>query len=229
MSFALKCENCGAPSGPSVGVCPYCKTPFRVEANQQSPTMKNIQKLFDEGDLAKALSLATFAEKEKPELLNNVAYVLIYAKILIEAEAPSSKIRAILQRAQMHHPENVEIAEYLEIIDAKNQLKLGREDAGEIELKNILRRSPNNAHAAFYLGSHLFWVEKDKNQGLVYLEKAIRARPNFLRALACLAAICQAMGSDARAAKLFQRCVELETEPGMKEFFQKMANGEKVR
>lgn len=229
MSFALKCENCGAPSGPSVGVCPYCKSAFRVGSVQESPTITNIRHFFNEGDLARALSLATMAEKEKPELLNDAAFVLIYAKVLIEAEAPSSKIRSILQKVQMNHPDKAEISEYLEIINAKTHLKQGREDAGEVELKNILRRSPNNPHAAFFLGSHLFWVEKDKSQGLVYLEKAVRARPNFLRALACLASLCQAMGSEARAAKLFGRCVELETEPSMKEFFQKMANGEKIR
>ncbi len=229
MSFALKCENCGAPSGPSVGVCPYCKSPFKSGAVQESPTITNIRNAFNLGDLSKALALATMAEKEKPELLKDMAFVLIYSKVLIEAEAPSSKIRSMLQRILLTHPENAEIAEYLEIINARAHLKQGREDAGEVELKNILRRSPNNAHAAFYLGSHLFWVEKDKSQGLIYLEKAIRARPNFLRALACLATVCQAMGSEGRAMKLFQRCVELETEPGMKEFFQKMAKGEKIR
>lgn len=225
MSFPITCESCGASSGPSVGVCPYCKNVLRSGKLKESPTITNVRKLFEAGDVAKALSLASLAEREKPELLDNATFVLLYAKILLETEAPSSKMRAILQKAQMTHADNAELAEYLELVSAKALLKQGREDAGEVELKNILRRSPANAHAAFLLGSHLFWVEKDARAGLVYLEKAVRARPNFLRALACLAALYREMGAEAQARKLFQRCVALEGEPVMKDFFRKMATG----
>ena len=224
MSFPIFCENCGAPSTPSVGVCPYCKAVFQSAKIKENPTVTNIRSVFDEGDLPKALSLAALAEKEKTELTKNPNFVILYVKILIEVEAPSSKIRALLQKAQMENGTNQEITDYLEILIAKGNLKAGKGDAGEEELKNILRRSPKNAHAAFLLGSHLFWVEKDHQAGLIYLEKAVRHRPNFLRANACLASLYKQIGSEALARKLFQKCISLEKDSSMKDFFKKLAS-----
>lgn len=225
MSFPISCQNCGAPSTPAVGVCPYCKAVFQTAKIKENPTITNIKSIYEEGDLPKALSLASLAEKDKPDLLKNPNFVLLYGKILLEAEAPSSKIRAIFQKAQMEHGENQEITDYLEILQAKGNLKAGKGDTGEEELKNILRRSPKNPHAAFLLGSHLFWVEKDHQAGLIYLEKAVRHRPNFLRAVACLASLYKQIGSEALARKLFQKCVSLEKDSSMKEFFKKLASG----
>lgn len=227
MSFEIQCQNCGALSSPSVGICPYCKAVLSGPG-AGDPTFKNIKALYEKGDLNNALSLAATIEKESPESLEKPEFVLLYSKILFEAEAPSSKLRALLQKAQLKYPENQEILEYLELVIAKGNLSHGKNDSGELSLKNILMRSPSNVHAAFLLGSHLFWVEKDPKAGLIFLEKCVKVRPNFLRALACLATVYRKIGAEAQAVRLYKRCVELESDQGMKALFVKMANGEKL-
>jgi len=222
MSFSLQCQGCGASSGPSVGVCPYCKTVLSTKKGAENPSVKAMRDLYEKGDLAQALALGSVAEKEKPKLLESPAFVLLFAQILLEAEAPSSKIRALLQRALMEHPGEAALQEYLEIVNAKVDLSHDKADPGEVALKNLLQRSPGNPHAAFMLGSHLFWVEQDSRAGLVYLERAVKNRPNFLRALACLGALYGSIGAEAQAKKLFQRCVALEKNPEMKKYFQQL-------
>ncbi|MCO5144486.1 MAG: hypothetical protein M9962_15515 [Oligoflexia bacterium] len=222
MSFSIQCDNCGAPSGPSVGVCPYCKSIFSSKKSKENPTIANIKSLFEKGDLNRALSLATLAEKNKPELVESASFGLIYAKILLETEAPSSKIKSILQKALMANPESQDLMDYLEILDAKGKLRHNKEDSGELELKNLLRRSPKNTHALFILGSHLFWVENDIRTALIYLEGAVKERPNFLRANACLASLYKKMGAVPKAKKLFQKCLTMEDNPEMKDFFRKL-------
>ena len=94
MSFELICPNCGAPSSPSVGVCPFCKTILTSKKHSKdSPTITNINKLYSEGKLEQALLMVKSAENKKPNLLNNVRFILLYVKILIEVDGPSSKIR----------------------------------------------------------------------------------------------------------------------------------------
>lgn len=220
MSFGLVCGHCGAPSGPAVGVCPYCKSVFTGgKAKKEPPTVSNIRAHYDKGELDRALSLAVALEKGKPDLLLNPRFALLFAQILIETEGPSSKARAVLQKALLEHPGEAVLQEYLELLHAKANLCHGRNDAGEGALKNILQRNPHNAHAAFLLGSHLFWVEGETRAALVHLERAVKNRPNFLRALACLAALYREMGAVPQARKLFQRCAALEKEPVMKKNF----------
>ncbi len=90
-------------------------------------------------------------------------------------------------------------------------------------LKSILRRSPQNAHANFLLGSHLFWVEKQNGKAIKFLETAVRERPNFLRAVACLGALYQTMGNQPLAARSFRKCKDLESDPSMKKYFSELA------
>lgn len=229
MSFETVCSNCGAPSGPSVGVCPFCKSlAHDPKKTPSSTTLTAVRAAYNDGDLARALEMATAAEKkdlekhhgnEQAGLHANANFVLLYAKILFEAEAPSSRLKALLARAALLHPDVPEINEWLELALAKSQLQRGRDDVGETTLKNILRRSPRNGHAAFCLGSHLYWEEKASTEAIPYLEIAVRECPNFLRAQACLAGVYAAVGAIPQAKALLRKCATLEKNQNMKAFF----------
>ncbi|MCB0389899.1 MAG: hypothetical protein KDD58_01355 [Bdellovibrionales bacterium] len=225
MSFDLICENCGAPSSPSVGICPFCKSTF-VNFNKnikESVAVTAINKLFNEGKMDQALLLANQAEKKKPEILNQPKFVILYAKILLETDGPSSKIRSLLSQCLLENPDESLLTEYLEIVNAKSNLTHDVNDLGELELTNLIRRSPKNVHALFLLGSHLFWIEKDTGRSLKYLEACHRLRPNFLRAAACLAALYKNLGLDAQASRLFRHCASIESNKNMKAYFKQLA------
>src|SRR3990167_8309569 len=99
MSFETICPQCGAPSSPTIGICPYCKAVMTTEAEKKNPAITNIKKSFNEGNLEQALSLAKALESTKPESLKNVDFVLLYAQILIEVDGPSSRIKSLLNHA----------------------------------------------------------------------------------------------------------------------------------
>lgn len=224
MSFDIVCANCGAPSSPSVGVCPFCKgVMMRKGPGKENPTVTQIGKFYNEGRLEQALALAKTAETQKPEILKNQKFALLYAKILIEAEGPSSKIKSVLSHALLENPEDPSLIEYLEVVEAKSHLSRELNDVGEIELSHILRRSPKNVHAAFLLGSHLFWIGKETQKSLKYLEQCHRLRPNFLRAAACLGALYKTLGLDAQAGRMFRHCAALESNKEMKAYFKGLA------
>lgn len=225
MSFDMICSNCGAPSAPSVGVCPFCKTILTSKSSvKDSPTIIRINKFFNDGEIGNALSLVKTAEKSKPALLQNTKFVLLYVKILLEADGPSGKIKSLLSNALLEHPGDSHLIEYMEIIDARSNLSRERNDVGEIELANIIRRSPKNIHALFLLGSHLFWTEKETQRSLRYLERCYRLRPNFLRANACLAALYKTLKLNSQANRLFRKCATLETNKEMRAYFKKLAS-----
>jgi predicted Zn-dependent protease len=222
MSFQLFCQACGAPSSPSVGVCPFCKGLLAASKEESHPTLGRIRQLFDEGHLEDALHAAAAAEKEGGKLATEVGFLLFYAKILIEAEGPSSKIRALLTKAHLAKPDSTEIADYLDLIEAKGRLNREAQDLGEKALKKILSRSPMNAHALFLLGSHLFWVESQREEAIRLLQRCVNVRPNFLRAWACLAAVYTKHGDTAPAQFALQKCLALEKNPAMRAYFEKM-------
>ncbi len=224
MSFDLICKRCGAPSSPSVGICPFCKTSMASSDNKQSQSSSGFFTLYNEGKLEFALSMGIKLIKTKPELQKDLSFVLCFGKVLFEIEAPSSKIRSFLATALIEHPNNPEILDYLEIIEAKGMLKKGINDAGEIMLKNLIRRSPKNVHAYFTLGTHLFWTDREPTLSLPYLEACVRLQPNFLRAWGCLAAIYKNMQNPQLAKTAFERCAQLETNGNMKEFFLEQAS-----
>lgn len=226
MSFKTVCDQCGAPSGPSVGVCPYCKSVMSSSSGKKAnPVISECQKLYNEGRLDKALSLIKVVETKKPDIFLKPEAVLLYVKILIEVDGPSSKMRGCLSQALLENPNNPDLVEYMEVVDAKSKLSHGKDDLGEVELKNILRRSPKNVHAAFLLGSHLLWVEKDREGSLSPLEACVRLRPEFLRATACLGALYKQLGMDVQATRLFRKCASLETNKDMKDYFRRLAAG----
>ncbi len=190
MNFEIACSNCGAVSSPVVGVCPFCKSIMTTaDGSKSTASVSKIQSLYDEGSLDLALSLAAALEKGDPDSLKDVNFVLLYTQILIEVDAPSSKTKSLLNQALVADSFNPDLLEYLEIVEAESNLSSESGDAGEVALANIVRRSPQNVHALFLLGSHLYWVEKDPQRALRYLEQCVRFRPNFIRAKACLAAV----------------------------------------
>jgi cytochrome c-type biogenesis protein CcmH/NrfG len=224
MSFPLVCPNCGAPSSPSAGVCPFCKAVAALPLGSEAPGLTAIQNAYRDGNLPRALSLCAALESQDSKIVSNVEYLLSYAKILIETEGPSTKIKSLLGKAFAISPENVQVAEYLEIIEAKSMLTPELNDGGERQLANVLRRSPNNVHALFILGAHLFWASADSVSAIRYLERCVSLYPKFLRAWGCLGAIYEKLGNAALAARAYRICSSLETEPNMKAFFdQKIA------
>ncbi|MBF0387194.1 MAG: hypothetical protein HQL20_04990 [Candidatus Omnitrophica bacterium] len=222
MNFEIVCPNCGALSSPAVGVCPYCKSAMTTETEKHNPTLATIKKLYNDGQTDRALVMAKSIETQKPELLKDVDFAILYAKILFEVDGPSSKTRAVLGQAFSEHPANPHLAEYMEVVEAETNLSHEKSDAGAQELAQIIRRSPENVYALFFLGSHLYWVEKDSQQALRYLERCVRLRPNFVRAKACLAVVYKELGMRDAAARLLNDCAT-KTFGSTRQFFQNFA------
>lgn len=225
MNFETICQNCGAPSSPAVGVCPYCKSVMSKDAGEekQIPALTRIRNLFNEGNVDQALVLARTLEAKKPDAVTQIGFALLYTQLLIEVDAPSSKIKSVLNHAIVENPSDARLLEYLEIVEADSNLSHEKDDAGEVALANVIRRSPDNAHALFLLGSHLFWVEHDTQRSLSCLQRCVQLRPNFLRAKACLAAIYKTLNLDHHAERLLTECAAKTSDRGMKEFLRDFA------
>lgn len=223
MGFDVICYSCGAPSSPSVGICPFCKNVMRNKKSEDTPTITKIREFFDAGDIENALFLAQQAEKEKPTLLENAAFILLYVQILLESDGPSSKMRSLLTRSYLNDVENAQLSEYREIIEAKNNLSHEKNDIGEQNLINIIRRSPKNAHALFILGSHLCWIENEYAKAIQLLERCVILRPNWLKANACLAALYSKTDNDVLAQKYIRKCIALSKDASTKEYFMSLA------
>lgn len=219
MSFQTFCSCCGAPSSPSVGICPYCKSVMSSSKAPSDPSIEQFNKLYEQGHVEHALNFGTALLKSKPELKSDLSFLLNYVRVLFETEAPESRIRTLLTEAQLTAPGNPEVLEYMELLEAKGCLREGHDDPGEKMLKNIIRRSPKNAMAYFLLGAHFFWTEHEPTAAIPPLETCVRLQPHFLRAWGCLGAIYQKVGNLPLAQMAFQKCSELETDPEMKEFF----------
>lgn len=223
MSFNIICDSCGAPSSSEIGICPYCKSVMASKAGKSAPTVARIKKCFDDGHIEQALSLAADIEAQKPDLLKDKEFVLLYARILFEAEGPSTKIKSLLNHALFEHPSDPLLLEYLEVAEAESNLSRERNDAGETALINIVRRSPHNYCALFLLGRHLFWVERDAERALIYLEQCVRIRPNFLRAAGCLVAVYKALNMNDSAAGFCADRASKTADPKKKQLFAELA------
>ncbi len=219
MSFQLICSGCGAPSGPSVGICPFCKTVMTSSRGKNLDQENSIVQLHEKGRLDLALTLAKKIYANDLESKKDVGFLLLYAKILIDTQGPTSLIKGVLSEAYLVSPNNTDVLDYLDLIEASGHLRKGSQDSGEVQIKNLIRRSPNNVHAHFILGTHLFWVEEQPQMAIPYLETCVRLSPNFLRAWGCLGAIYKKLGNAQLAGRAFHKCAELETDTTMKEYF----------
>jgi tetratricopeptide (TPR) repeat protein len=220
MSFEMICPGCGAPSNPSTGICPYCKAILSTKGAEVNPTLDLISKTFKNGNLPEALGLISTLEKDKPESMADLAAVLLYLKILFESEGPLSKINSLISSGLIRFPTDPSLHEFLDLSKAKSQLNTRAVDAGIQALQGVTQRSPTNYLAFFILGSALHWEKKDELNAIKYLEKCITLRPEFLRAWACLGVAYKGIGNPSLAARAFQKCIVLETNPQMKSFFQ---------
>ena len=223
MSFEQVCSGCGAASGPSVGICPFCKTVMASPNDGNFLQEKSIIQLYEKGKLGLALVLAKKLYTEDPKSKKDVSFLILYAKILIDAEGPSSLINGVLSDAHFIDPTNADVLDYLELMEVRNYLKKGPNDIGEVQLKNLIRRSPKNVHAHFLLGTHLFWTDEMPQEAIPHLEICVRLSPNFLRAWGCLGAIYKKLDNPQLAMRAFQKCAELETEIRMKDYFLEQA------
>lgn len=221
MSFDIICAKCGAPSNPSTGICPYCKTPFVAKSNAKSnPTLDMIRKTFEDGHLPDALSFMTVLEKDTPKALEDLPTVVLYLRILFECEGPLSKINSLIASALIKFPSDPALQEFLDLSKAKSLLN-NRSFANAFEaLVSLNQRSPSNYLAQFTLGSALHWEKKDELNAVKYLEKCITIRPQFLRAWACLGVAYKGLGNHSLAKRAFMKCIELESNPQMKVYFQ---------
>ena len=222
MNFNIICSGCGASSGPSVGICPFCKTVMTSKKSKTSAQESTIQAHYAKGRLDLALALAN-KMYSNPASKEDVGFLLLFAKILIDTEAPTSHIKSILAEAHLAAPDNTEVLEYIDLMDAKGFLKKGIDDPGELMLQSLLRRSPNNIHALFLMGTHLFWEEESPALALPYLETCVRLSPTFLRAWGCLGVIYQKIKNPQLASRAFAKCAELEMDPTLKAYFLQQA------
>ena len=221
MSFAMLCTHCGAQSGPSVGVCPFCKKAFAEGGgSKKPPTRRMVEKAFAEGQLEKALELLEPLRKDHPELETDPGYLLVETQIFFESEGPSGRMRSNLAKALANAPGDRTLQDYAELLEARRLLSDGRIDEGERRVKAILQRNPDHAHATFVLGTHYFWRTNQHALAARYLEKCVAVRPNFLRAWGCLGALYSAMGQPSLAQRAFEQCLRLESQPAMRRFFE---------
>jgi tetratricopeptide (TPR) repeat protein len=221
MSFQLVCQNCGSVSGPSVGICPFCKSILTSRTAGEYESALLIHKNYAKGNLPTALSLARKIYEIKPEQRLNVHFLLTYTKILIDVEAPSSQIKSILNEAFLLAPHEQEVLDYIELVDLWGRLKRGTDsDAAESVLK-LIHRSPKNPHAYFILGTHYYWAVSGPLSAIPYLESCLRLAPSHLRAWGCLGAIYKKIGNSPLAKQAFQKCLEIEMDPNMRQLFEK--------
>lgn len=225
MSFELICESCGAASGPSVGICPFCKSVLVSETSKKaSPALRRLKTLFSEGKMEEAALIAREALKSKEELSENVEILSICTQILFEVEAPSSQLKGVLAKASLIAPEHKGIQELMKLVQAKSAISYGNPEEGKKMLESILKSNPGNPHALFLLATYVNSKENDPVLAVVYLERALKSRPNFLRAWACLASISARMDKTHMAETALLKAISLETNKNMKDFFRRLLN-----
>lgn len=136
MSFELHCETCGAPSGPSVGICPYCKTSF-ANAVASNPAMASLKDAYEKGLL-----------KDSEQMQNDPTFLCLYGKILIEAEGPSAQIKSCFAKAAaLNSAVAPEAQLHIDMLSAKSMFREGLNDPGEQWFKKMLAEHPNFARA----------------------------------------------------------------------------------
>jgi tetratricopeptide (TPR) repeat protein len=219
MSFGIQCPQCGAPSSPSTGICPYCFHVFKAPHAAVNPSIASLFEKYSAGDLSSALANATLLEEHTPELIKDPDFLLLYLKILIESDGPTFKMRKIVALGLAQPKLRAEFILFNDVIDAIESLHGDNFSSAETKLNQVLTTNPANTQALFLLGAHYFWKRNQPSQALRFLEKCVSLQPNFLRAWGCLAALYESLNNLPLAMRAYQKCAEIETEPRMKEFF----------
>lgn len=203
MNFEVNCPNCGASSGPSVGVCPYCKTVL-ASTEEKHPALSGIQEMYAIGRIDEALAQIHMI-KEQKDLQEDANFWMLAGKVSLEAESPSSQIKTFFARAMtIEGPHQKEAKLYIDMIAAKRLFRKGLNDRGEQWFNSQIPLYPNNPHLLFFLGSHTFWVDQETQSSSANLERCVQLRPSFSRAWGCLFAIYQKLKDTPN----MQRCMK---------------------
>lgn len=227
----VQCENCGAVAASHAAACDFCQAPLgrgesaAASSGDAAAQMPGLSKLYGEGKVQGAMVLMNNLLREKPELEKDVNFLLLEAKLLLETEGATGHIKLILNKAFLLSPKHPDVVDYRAIVDAKEKLDLGLKQHGEELLRSVLRRKPNHPHALLLMGTHLYWGKTDLEEAIRYLENCIRARPVMLRAWACLGAVNATLGRRDQAERAFKKCLDLETNPKMVDYFKGMLKG----
>jgi len=219
MSFETECESCGAPSGPSVGVCPYCKTPFSSQV-PDNPAVADLHQLYESGKLKEAVSMASMMAKEE-KYLADASFLVLYGKILIEVEGPSGIVKSCFAKAATLDPKFSEESKlYVSMMAARSLFRKGLSDPGELRFLELLKEHPHNPHLLFLLAAHTFWVDRETQNSVRLLEQCVQVRPNFARAWGCLFAIYKFLKDKSNMQRCSQEFLRLEDNEEMKKFIQ---------
>ena len=221
MSFDTTCPSCGASSNVSVGICPYCKTVFvgNKKKDKDGHLISVLRQKYKAGKLQFVLRNIENLLKEKTKSKENVNLLSLYLKVLLEIDGPASKIRSIISLILIHDADNKQVINTLELLEAQTLFTKERNDDGEVKVKAVIKRDPNNAYAYFLLGSHLYWSDHDYRGAIIYLEKAVKIHDGFIRAWGCLGALYKTLGQTVAYKRAFKKAASLETNPQMKKFF----------
>lgn len=219
MTDKIICRKCGAPQSSFREKCSYCLAQLIKNEKSEIGILSIAKGYFLKGELPRSLNFLETLAKEKPEESKQADYIILYLRILIEMDGPQSKMRTLLANGLVNHPENKMLLEIQEIFDAREKLKKGPNDAGELALRDLLLRSPDNYLALFTLASHMFWSDGDTKNTPVLLERCVRIRPVFVRAWGCLGAIYKTVGKVEQSRYAFQMCIKLENSEKMKKFY----------
>ena len=219
MSFETVCKNCGATSEPSVGICPFCKSVLTAH-DEALPGEVSVEAAYNDGNLELALTLAKKLYSSSEPAKSDRRFTLTYLKILLDTEAPESTINSVLSEGLIRFPADAAINEYQELMEARTKLSVGLNDEGEQRLKAIIRKNPDNYHAYFFLGAHLYWIDKAAGASVFYLEQCSRLAPKFLRVWGCLSAVYRSLNNTALTENALRKCIELERNATMKSYFE---------
>jgi predicted Zn-dependent protease len=223
MAFDVICKNCGAPSGHSVGFCPFCKCPMSDTESEHSASYDALLQSYTSGDSELSVVQVNKLFEKKDDLLEDTELLILVVKILLETEAPRSRVATLLAEAMMKHPNNEQIKLYYKLQQAKNSLKVQSFDEAEMILRNILKTDPKNVHANFILGAHLFWDEGKHQEAIKYLEACTKEHPKFKRAWGCLVAVYSKIGNTHLSKKALDKFKELESSLAVKEIVTKFS------
>ena len=120
-----------------------------------------LKKEYKEGHIDKVLFDCDLLYRQKEKMQQNSNFLLLYVKVLLETKGQHPRLGVYFRGVLLNDPENFEALDYLDILEAKEELTEGVNDPGEQKLMRIIKRSPKNAYAYFLLGAICFgWIER---------------------------------------------------------------------
>ncbi len=192
-------------------------------ATEKSASYTALIQSYTSGDLDLAVVQVNQLLEKKDELIEDTELLLLTVKVLMETEAPRTRVATLLAEAMMKHPKNEQIKLYYKIHQAKNNLRSQAFDEAEMVLRNVLKIDPKNVHANFILGAHVFWEEDKPQEAIKCLEACVRENPKFKRAWGCLSAAYEKIGNKHLAKHALDKFKSLENSLVVKGILSKFA------